>query len=155
MLQSIYYRRNFRKEAFLIGQCSLLGFLWERKLRDNFTGKFHWTVQMIQQHCKSFNMVKTHSTLQVEIIQDSTNHSTLHKSFNVVKIHSTSQLQIIHRCTNHSMFWKSENNRAGLINFKVQWKTHIVDTIEIGQNCPLYITTGYLWTETPYFDLYI
>ena len=159
LLQSNYYRRNFHKRV-----------LWANVHRRDFDRresseaifrvifskrKFHWTVQMIQQHCKSFNIVKIHSTLKVEIIQDSTNHSTWYKSFNVVKIHSTSQLQIIQRCTNHSMFWKSETNRAGLINFKVQWKTDIVYTIEIGQNCPLYNSTGYLWTQTTYFDLYI
>ena len=38
LLKSNYYRRNFHKGGFLMGQYSLLGFSWERKFRGNFPG---------------------------------------------------------------------------------------------------------------------
>ena len=134
------------------------GFSWERKFRGNLPGniisqrKFHWTVQIIQQQCQSFNVAKTHSKLQVQIIQRNTNHSAyykafnvsliVYKSFNVVKIHSTSLLQIIQHCTNYWTYWKWWNNHAGFINIKVEWKTDIGDTIETFQNYQLYNSTS-------------
>ena len=73
-----------------------MGFSWEGKFQGNFPGDIFLEEVSLDRPNQSFknsanlsNVVKTHSTLQTQIIQVSANHSTWYKSFNVVKIRST------------------------------------------------------------------
>ena len=61
-----------------MAQCSLLGFSWDGKFRGIFPGDI-FQEEVSLNHLnhstteKTFNIVKTHSTLQVQTIQVSTN----------------------------------------------------------------------------------
>ena len=139
-LQSSFHRRNFCKKGFLMRQCSLWGFSWERKFQGEYSGGIFQEevslnlsnhpikLKINQRSWNKFNVVSTnHSTKYksfsvVQIIQHSTNHSIYHiivyKSFNVVKVHS--------HCN-----YKSFNAvhiiqfviRVGFLNIKLNWKT--------------------------------
>ena len=97
-------------------------------------------MKIFQWSQNTFSIVSTNYSLfnLVQIIQRSKKHPRYLKSY-----------------ANHSSFWKLWNNRAKFINTKVQYKIDILDTTETCQNCPLYNSTGNLWTQTPYFDAYI
>ena len=71
LLQNHYYRRSFHKGGFIMGQCSLLGFSWDRKVQGNFPGDIlqeevslnppsHSTTVKIFQHSQNtFNVAST------------------------------------------------------------------------------------------------